>query len=369
MFNESGRVDGGLYAKTDDYGSERLYGPKRYPVTLRMLSKEVDDVLFGGLPPLDVLTCRVPHCSMPAPRGSANACDNCIYMYDPQVATAYLKASLQARQAQGLIGCSTGPERRIFDHLWRGQEMLESDPATKGFKEKWGLVSDTSKEWKEVLHVDNWCDAQHVQRQGTSADELLVLSRHDEGRRIWPVAESALTKRSTGSSNAVKAANGRFLWSGAGFDLGLGMSATYTGPGEDRTALLAAAQSPSSMTPALSKAGTAVSAASSDKVTAGQVPSAKGPPAPKGSGTDSVKGPPAKPASDSAVMTSSMSKSSPSSPAIQGNFPTLAESIYGKIRSTEEVTSTESSKGSFDFLEPKGSFLLNIDCLHTRKGR
>ena len=57
MFNESGRIDGGLYARTDDYGSDRLYGPKRYPVTLRMLSQEVDDVLFRRLQPLDVLTC------------------------------------------------------------------------------------------------------------------------------------------------------------------------------------------------------------------------------------------------------------------------------------------------------------------------
>ena len=67
MFNDCGRIEGGVSLKTDEYGSERLYGPKRYPVSLRMLSKEVDDVLFHGLKPLDVLTSRVPHCSMPAP--------------------------------------------------------------------------------------------------------------------------------------------------------------------------------------------------------------------------------------------------------------------------------------------------------------
>ena len=224
-------------------GSERLYGPKRYPVTLRMLSKKVENVLFGRLRPLDVLTCRGPHCSMPAPEAVQTHVTTA-YMYDPQVATAYLKASLQARQA-GLTDCSTGPERRIFDHLWRGKEMLESDPATKGFDEKWGLVADTSNGWKDVLHVDNWSDAPHAQRQGIAAEnELLVTSRHDEGRRIWPVAVSALGQRSTGSSNVVKAVNGRSPWSGAGFDLSLGMSATYTGPGEDRTALLAAAQRP-----------------------------------------------------------------------------------------------------------------------------
>ena len=79
MFNESGRIEGG--SRTDDYGSERLYGPKRYPATFRMLSKEVDDVFFGRLQPLDVLTCRVPHCSMPAPEA--------VQMH---VTTAYMKS-------------------------------------------------------------------------------------------------------------------------------------------------------------------------------------------------------------------------------------------------------------------------------------
>ena len=60
------------------------------------------------------------------------------YMYDPQVATAYLLASLDARKAMGLADCSTGPEVRIFDHLWRGKEMLDSEPATQGFDEEWG---------------------------------------------------------------------------------------------------------------------------------------------------------------------------------------------------------------------------------------
>ena len=41
MFNEQGRIEGGVALKTDEYGSERLYGPKRYPESLRMLSKEV----------------------------------------------------------------------------------------------------------------------------------------------------------------------------------------------------------------------------------------------------------------------------------------------------------------------------------------
>ena len=51
-----------------------------------MLSKEVDDVLFHRLPPLDVLTSRFPHCSMKVTSA---------YMYDQKVATAYLRASLK----------------------------------------------------------------------------------------------------------------------------------------------------------------------------------------------------------------------------------------------------------------------------------
>ena len=286
MFSEKGTTEGGRYAKRDEYGSDRLYGPKRYPVTLRMLSEEVDNVLFGRLPPLDVLTCRVPHCSTPVPE-TVQMHVTTAYMCDPKVVTAYLQASLHARQAQGLADCSTGPERRIFDHLWRGKEVLESDPATKGFDEKWGLVADTNPEWKDVLHVDNWCDAQHLQRQGISAEnELLVMSRRDEGRRIWPVAVSALTRHSKGSSNAVKAVSGRFPWSGAGFDWSLGMPATYTGPGEDRTSLLAAAQSPSSMTPAKGASSSATSSIAKDAGTSSMPPpSVPGPPAPKVSGT------------------------------------------------------------------------------------
>ena len=88
MFNEAGKIEGGTYAKSDEYGSERLYGPKRYPESLRMLSKE-DDVLFQGLKPLDVLTSRVPHCSMPGAEAVqmqvTTACT-----YSPEVATAYI---------------------------------------------------------------------------------------------------------------------------------------------------------------------------------------------------------------------------------------------------------------------------------------
>ena len=122
--------------------------------------------------------------------------------------------------------------------------MLESIPATQGFEGEWGLVANTHEQWKEVLHVDDWCDAQHVQRQGTTAEnELLVMSRKDGGRRIWPVAVSAARQQSVGSSNAVKAVNDCFPRSGTGFDVTRGMTAAYKGPSETRTSLLAAAQS------------------------------------------------------------------------------------------------------------------------------
>ena len=87
MFNEYGTIEGGATLKTDEYGSERLYGPKRYPVSLRMLSKEVDDVMVQKLKPLDVLTSRVPHCSMPAPE-AVQVKVTTAYMFSPEVASA-----------------------------------------------------------------------------------------------------------------------------------------------------------------------------------------------------------------------------------------------------------------------------------------
>ena len=72
--------------------------------------------------------------------------------------------SIAARAAEGLADCSTGPERKIFDCLWRGQKMSDSDPETCSCSEKWGLVASNHSGWKEILHVDHWSDAQHVQR-------------------------------------------------------------------------------------------------------------------------------------------------------------------------------------------------------------
>ena len=125
MFNEQGRIDGGLNAKTDDYGSERLYTPKRYPESLRMLSKEVDDVLFGGLKPLDVLTSRVPHCSMPAPE-----------IVQMKVTTAYMYKPGSGRSiSDGVLGCQTvNGICRLFHSA--GSADLRPSVARKGYAGK-----------------------------------------------------------------------------------------------------------------------------------------------------------------------------------------------------------------------------------------
>ena len=85
---------------------------------LRMLSKEVDDVMVQKLLPLDVLTSRVPHCSMPAPE-AVQVKVTTAYMFSPDVASAYMMASLDARRALGLADCSTGREVLIFDQRLR----------------------------------------------------------------------------------------------------------------------------------------------------------------------------------------------------------------------------------------------------------
>ena len=207
------------------------------------------------------------------------------------------------------------------------------------------------------MHVDQWYDAQHVQRQGVSAVPVLrAMSDEDQGRRIWPIAVSAMKQQNTGSSNAVQWGITGFPWSGSGFHLTRGMTATYQGPTGTRVSLVAAAQSPGSLDPgrgststttssttkdagtssmpppsvpssALPRADTAGSAASDQGSTAGQAPAAKGPPVPKTGGTPMVQGPPVRPSSDSAVM----AKAGPPDPQakgpLQGPFPTPAESV------------------------------------------
>ena len=384
MFNERGVIDGGLALKTDDYGSERLYGPKRYPVFLRMLSKEVDDVMVQKKLPLDVLTTRVPHCSMPAPEAVQMKVTTA-YMFSQGVASAYAMASLDARKALGLADCSTGPEMRIFDHLWRGKEMQNSVPSTQGFAGTWGLVADNNPQWYEVLHVDQWYDAQHVQRQGVSAVPVLrEMSDEDDGRRIWPIAISAMRQQNTGSSNAVKWGVSGFPWSGSGFHLERGMSATYHGPTGKRVSLVAAAQSPGSLDPgrgstssatssttkdagtssmpppsvpssALPRADSAGSAACSQGSAAGQAPAAKGPPVPKTGGTPMVQGPPVRPSSDSAVMAKAGPPDPQAKSPLQGQFPTPAESV-GKSAPVKKPPPTGKPKQRASSLSLKAAY-------------
>ena len=72
MFSEWGNILGGKQAGRGEYSSEELYGIRRYPDQLRMMSQEVEDVMKSHVAPLDVLRIRVPHCSMPAPEASAS---------------------------------------------------------------------------------------------------------------------------------------------------------------------------------------------------------------------------------------------------------------------------------------------------------
>ena len=92
----------------------------------------------------------------------------------------------EGRRTDGLL---TGPERKIFDYSWRGQLMSPSDPETCGFAEKWGLMGSHKPGWTDILHVDTWSVAQHVQRLGLLSEiPLLALSKKDQSRCIWPIA-------------------------------------------------------------------------------------------------------------------------------------------------------------------------------------
>ena len=68
-----------------------------------------------------------------------------------------------------------------------------------------------------------------------------------------------------------------------------------------------------------------------------------------------LKGPPSKPASDSAVMASSAPKASQSSQAIQGNFPTLAESM-GKSGPPKKPAPQHPPKGRSSSLSLKAAY-------------
>ena len=160
------------------------------------------------------------------------------------------------------------------------------------------------------------------------------------------------------------------------------MTAAYRGPSEASTSLLAAAQSPGSLNPerglsssatsstakdagtssmpppsvpssALTKAGLAGSAASSQGSAAAQAPTAKGPPVRKVGGAAAVQEPPTKPASDSAIMAKSGAKELQSPPAIQGQFPTPAESVGRQVpKKKPPPTGNLKAKGSVKLIEP-----------------
>ena len=103
--------------------------------------------------------------------------------------------------------------------------MRESIEGTNAFYGDWGLISSGTKDWPNILRVDVWSKAQYVQKQGVNAEfPLTTMIKCEESRHIWPVAVTTLTTANEGSSDAVKAAIGRYPWSGSGFDLGLGMS-------------------------------------------------------------------------------------------------------------------------------------------------
>ena len=117
MFSEWGNILGGKQTGRGEYSSEELYGIRRYPDTLRMMSQEVEDVMKSQVAPLDVLRVRVPHCSLPAPE-ALQARITPAYHEDKGEAREFLRCALAARQRYGYFDCSTCPERLIFDHLW-----------------------------------------------------------------------------------------------------------------------------------------------------------------------------------------------------------------------------------------------------------
>ena len=201
---------------------------------------------------------------------------------------------------------------------------------------------------------------------------------------IWPIAISAMKQQNTGSSNAVQWGVSGFPWSGSGFHLERGMSATYQGPTGKRVSLVAAAQSPGSLDPgrgstssatssttqdagtssmpppsvpssALPRADIAGSAACSQGSVAGQAPAAKGPPALKTGGTPMVQGPPVRPSSDSAVMAKAGSTDPQAKGPLQGQFPTPAESV-GKSAPVKKPPPTGKPKQRASSLSLKAAY-------------
>ena len=95
--------------------SERLYGIKRYPLTLRMLSREVDDVMDCKVPTSGCLGSQVPHCYMPAPEAE-QVLATPAYMHDRRIAEEFLQRALRFREGtKNYEDCSTvdGQKRKM----------------------------------------------------------------------------------------------------------------------------------------------------------------------------------------------------------------------------------------------------------------
>ena len=201
-----------------------------------------------------------------------------------------------------------------------------------------------------------------------------------------------MKQKNTGSSNAVKWGVTGFPWSGSGFHLTRGMTATYQGPTGKRVSLVAAAQAPGSLDPgrgstssatssttkdagtssmpppsvpssALPRADAAGSAASSQGSAAGQAPAAKGPPVPKTGGTPMVQGPPARPSSDSAVM----AKAGTTDPQAKCTARTVSNPgrVSGEISSSEEASANRKAEAEGELIESQGSICLYVQCCYT----
>ena len=246
MFSEWGNILGGKQAGRGEYSSEELYGIRRYPDQLRMMSQEVEDVMKSHVAPLDVLRIRVPHCSMPAPE-AWQARITPAYHEDKGEAREFLRCALAARQRYGYFDCSTCPERLIFDHLWldASEYVPDSTLPSNLFAGQWSYADSTELEkWRWLTHVDIWSVAQEIQRKGVESDIIfLEMARRDSGRRVWPVSLVRHPVPNEASSNAVKKVQDQYPW----VDSGLQWKGTMVfkeSPGEDRSALFESAKKP-----------------------------------------------------------------------------------------------------------------------------
>ena len=100
MFNEYGVIEGGRSARDEEYGSERH-------------SRDCSPSMcwhFGY---------HTVQCQPQRPE-------------QMHVTTAYI---LEGQKGIGTDRLLNSPERRIFDHLWRGKEMMDRDPESRGFSE------------------------------------------------------------------------------------------------------------------------------------------------------------------------------------------------------------------------------------------